>query len=68
MTHVLHLSRPMFGKLWSCHDFCCSIHSGFENGGSRFWSRRYAERIWGEVFYFGPANFRKIAGEFLSEV
>ena len=31
------------------------------------WSRRYAERIWGEFFIFGPANSRKIAGEFLSE-
>ena len=32
-----------------------------------YWSQRYAERIWGE-FFFGPANFRKIAGAFLSEI
>ena len=28
-------------------------------GNEKFWLRRYAERIWGEFFYFGPANFRK---------
>ena len=32
-----------------------------------FWLRYYAERIWDEFFYFGPANFRKIAGEIRSE-
>ena len=31
------------------------------------WPRRSAERIWGDFFFFGPANFRKIGGEFLSE-
>ena len=30
------------------------------------WSRGSAERIWGD-FSFGPANFWKVAGEFLSE-
>ena len=36
-------------------------------GAKNCCSRRYAERIWGEFFYFGPANFAQIAGEFLSE-
>ena len=35
-------------------------------GDKKFWSQRYAERIWGD-FFFGPADFRKIAGEFLGE-
>ena len=55
--------------------FLCVLEMGifywgsFSQRGASSWSRRYAERIWGDFFYFGPANFRKIAtaGEFLSE-
>ena len=33
----------------------------------KYWSRGSAERIWGELFFWGLAKFQKIAIKFLSE-